>query len=127
MKAYLHAIILAGFALVTCKTYAQQFSVEPVIARPAIEGSPKIFISPNPVHGDAYFYIQVDSCEENSTGNLVIYNSSGFPIQSKPLSLQSGNNRFLVSASAFNPGNYVVRITGKDIPGYSFSTQIQVN
>ncbi|MBS1914653.1 MAG: T9SS type A sorting domain-containing protein [Bacteroidetes bacterium] len=127
MKAHLHSLIIAGFLVVACKTYAQQFSIEPVIARPSVEGSPKIFISPNPVHGDAFFYIQIDSCETRNTDNLIIYNSSGFPIESKPLLLLEGNNRFLVSASAFDPGNYVVRITGKDIPGYSFSTQIQVD
>jgi hypothetical protein len=40
--------------------------------------------------------------------------------------MQNGNNRFLVNISGFDPGYYVIRLVGKDIPSFSFSTQILV-
>ena len=127
MKAYVYFIALIFAVCIFTDATAQQFTAESVVARPSIEGSPKIYISPNPVRGNSYFYLQIDSCDLNTTDNIVIYNSAGYVIQSRPLQMQPGNNRFLINTSGFGPGNYVVRLVGKDVPGFSFSEQIQLN
>jgi hypothetical protein len=127
MKTYLYFIAVAFATCIFSNTTAQQFTAESVVPRPSIEGNPRIYISPNPIRGNAYFYLQVDSCDLNTMDNVIIYNSSGYAIQSRPLQMQPGNNRFLINTSGFGPGYYVVRLVGKDVPGFSFSAQIQMN
>lgn len=126
MKNLSRYFFIITLAMAFLNSRAQQFSVEPVIAQNLPEVSSKILVAPNPLYSSSYFYIQIDSCESNDTDKLIIYNSSGYMIQSKMLKMQNGDNRFLINISGFDPGSYIIRLVGKDIPSYSFSAQILV-
>jgi len=99
---------------------------ETILPQAAGENVSKINISPNPVHGNTFFYIEIDSCTHNSINNIIIYNSAGFIMQNKSIELREGNNRFLINISGFQPGYYTVRMIGKNIPSFSFSEQLLV-
>ncbi|PWT75235.1 MAG: hypothetical protein C5B59_09395 [Bacteroidetes bacterium] len=117
-------ILLPFMAFLTCQ--GQQFTIEPV--PPVFYGQPtaKIHVEPNPVHRNSFFYLQIDSCELNDTDRVVIYNSTGFMIQSRVIRMQAGLNRFIINISGFEPGSYVVKIFGRNAPNYTFSQQITV-
>jgi len=127
MKKMLPYLLATLIVLTQERLFAQQFSVEPVVSSSAIDGTSRIYITPNPVHGSSYFYLQIDSCTGGNTDKLVIYTSSGYIIQSKELITQTGQNRFLITMSGFMSGYYVLRIVGKDVPAFSFSTQFLVD
>jgi hypothetical protein len=86
----------------------------------------RVTINPNPVHGNSFFYVQIDSCAGQSMDSLILYNSSGYILQNKTIELQEGDNRFQVNISGISPGFYTVRLIGRNIPGYSLSRQILV-
>jgi len=118
--------VIALLMVISLHSQAQQFSVAAVSPQPNLAGS-KIYVTPNPLHANSYFYVELDSCEANNYDRLIIYNSSGFLIQSKLLRIQAGDNRFLINMSGFDPGTYVVRMVGKDVPEFSYSTQIVID
>jgi hypothetical protein len=127
MKKYIHHIILVGF--LTCgllSTYAQTDAPESVEPQ-SVSDVPVFTISPNPVHGNTFFYLEIDSCRDKSLNTLIIYNSDGFIIQNKPIQLQEGDNRFLVNVAGFHSGYYIVRVVGKNIPNSSVSRQIMID
>ena len=126
MKNLLRYLLIITLVMSFLYSRAQQFSAEPVSAQNLPDGSSKILIGPNPVYSSSHFFIQIDSCQTDDSDRVIIYNSSGYMIQSKLLRMQNGNNRFLVNISGFDPGYYVIRLVGKDIPSFSFSTQILV-
>src|ERR1700742_5026053 len=120
-KAKLIFIVSTIWMLSAGVVFAQGDSPETIPPQTSGENIPRINISPNPVHGNTFFYVEVDSCSQNSINNLLIYNSSGFVVQNKNVELREGNNRLLVNISGVQPGYYVFRLTGKNIPSLSFS------
>lgn len=127
MKKNIHYIIAAVF--LTCSfhiSFAQMEAPESVQPQ-ATADVPKVTITPNPVHGNTFFYLQIDSCKNKSMNNLLVYNSDGYILQNKVIQLQEGDNRFLVSIAGLNPGFYIVRVIGRNIPNNSISRQIMID
>ncbi|HLX91022.1 MAG TPA: T9SS type A sorting domain-containing protein [Puia sp.] len=83
-------------------------------------------IAPNPVRGNSFFYIRIDSCQAEISDNLVIYNSTGFIMQHRIIQLQPGENKFLVDIRGYGPGYYTVRLVGENFPSGSISRQLLV-
>jgi Secretion system C-terminal sorting domain len=127
MKKYIHYLIVV--TLLTCSLitgYAQIEAPESVQPQ-ATADIPIITISPNPVHGNTFFYIQIDSCKNKSMNSLLVYNSDGYIVQNKVIQLQEGDNRFVISIAGLNSGFYIVRLVGRNIPNYSVSRQIMID
>jgi len=127
MKKYIRYIFLVAVLSACIKTnYGQSGDPESVQPQPAPD-VPRVTINPNPVHGNTFFYIQIDSCKTRSLNSLILYNSNGYVMQNKTIQLQQGDNRFLVNIAGFNPGYYIVQLAGRNIPNYSVSRQILVD
>jgi len=124
MKKWLPYYFLIIATMIGSFAGAQQVSVEAVIAGPAVSGFPRVYVSPNPIPVNSFCYVEIDSCELNDTDRIVIYNSQGFIVHTRELRMQEGNNKFLLNFSGFEPGNYTVRLYGRDIPDLSFSKQL---
>lgn len=117
-------LFLAFMAYLQCQ--GQQFTIEPITPVFYSQPTPRILVEPNPVHKNSFFYLQIDSCELNDSDRVVIYNSTGFMIQSRMIRMQAGRNRFIINFSGFEPGTYVVKVFGRNAPNYSFSQQLSV-
>jgi hypothetical protein len=127
MKKYLLYIFLVAVPAV-CVTGSYAQSGDPESVQPqSVADVLRVTINPNPVHGNTFFYIQIDSCKTRSLNSLILYNSNGYVMQNKTIQLQEGDNRFLVNIAGFNPGFYIVQLVGRNIPNYSVSRQIMVD
>jgi hypothetical protein len=126
MKKCTYYFLLSGMLSMGGFVAAAQ-GTEPESVQPQSDpGVSRVTINPNPVHGNSFFYVQVDSCLQRSMDSLILYNSGGYIMQNKTIELQQGDNRILVNIAGINPGFYTLRLIGRNIPHYSLSRQIMI-
>jgi hypothetical protein len=104
MKKFIHYIIVVAFLTCSLRTSYAQIEAPESVQPQANADIPIVTITPNPVHGNTFFYVQIDSCKNKSMNSLLVYNSDGFIVQNKVIQLQEGDNRFLVSIAGLNSG-----------------------